>query len=65
MKQFASDIERSTPEPYWPVMCTAYSLLSSRARMPRWYSVQPDTLRSTVAAGTRGNINVVSSVRPV
>ena len=57
MKQFASDIERSTPEPCWPVVRTFHSP-SSLNRTPRWYSVRPGTLRrsaaeSPAAAGTR------------
>src|SRR6267143_1588866 len=42
MRQFASDIERSTPEPCWPVVRTFHSA-PSRNRMPRWYSVLPGT----------------------
>src|SRR5205807_827438 len=63
MRQFASDIERSTPEPCWPVVRTFHSP-PSRERIPRWYSVLPATFLSGSAAVALSNGNSVLSVLP-
>src|SRR5688572_31265750 len=49
MKQFASDIERSTPEPCWPVVRTFHRSWSLKTT-PLWYSVRPGTFLRFSAA---------------
>ena len=61
MKQFASDIERSTPEPCWPVVFTFQSP-PSRNRMPRWYSVRPAEIGLIASLGI-GEVRVRRRLR--
>src|SRR3954470_22075018 len=63
IKQLASAIERSTPDPCCPVMRTFHSPFSWNTT-PRWYSVRPATLRILSAAVAFNKGTAKSSDRP-
>src|SRR5690606_21598697 len=44
-RQFASDIERSTPDPWLPALRTLIVPSGSHCSQARWYSVRPGRLR--------------------
>ena len=52
MRQLASDIERSTPDPWEAVARTFHSPFSWK-RTPRWNSLRPGRFFSGVTQGTR------------